>query len=256
MIIAFVNHKGGVGKTTSALNIGAGLYRLGKTVLLVDADAQANLTTCVGLSDEEYPTLYDVMHERCTVSEAIIRRPNEMDILPGTLDLCSIEIELFNTMEREKILRKALDTIRDEYDYILIDCPPTLDLCTKGALVAADEVFIPVSAEYLPLKGLSKILDIINMIQKKLINPTLRVSGVLITQYAKNQVICRDTAARLHEMFPGLVFKTYIRENVALKEFPARGMDIFRYAPHSIAAKDYGDVVMEILNREFIEEVA
>jgi chromosome partitioning protein len=252
MVIALVNHKGGVGKTTCALNIGAGLRRMGKSVLLIDADAQANLTTCVGLSQEEPITLYDIMLERTTLEESIVKRENAVDIVPASLELTVMEGEFAarGTVRREEILRRALKSVRLIYDYILIDCPPTLDICTKNALAAADEVYIPVSAEFLPMKGLSRILEMIDLFQRKEINADLRVSGVIVTRYNKQQTICKNIAEELQARFGETLFRTYIRENVALKESPAMERDVFAYAPHSLAAADYGNLVNEILERE------
>lgn len=249
MVIALVNHKGGVGKTTCTLNIGAGLQRMGKSVLLIDADAQANLTTSIGLSEEENITLYDIMREEKTCEEAICR-VGDLDIIPAHLELSAIELELASALKREEILKMALQSIRNKYDYILIDCPPALDLCTKNALAAADEVYIPVSAEFLPITGLNRILKIIDLFRRKLINPTLTVSGVIITQYNKQQTICRDVVASLKEQFGSKMFNTYIRENVALKEYAYAKQDIFRYAPKSLAASDYSNLVAEIIERE------
>ena len=249
MVIAFVNHKGGVGKTTCALNIGAGLIRQGKSVLLIDADAQANLTTSVGLSEEENITLYDVLREEKTCEEAICH-VDDFDIIPAHLELSAIELELANALKREEILKMAIQAVSSKYDYILIDCPPALDLCTKNALAAADEVYIPVSAEFLPITGLNRILKIIDLFRRKLINPTLTVSGVIITQYNKQQTICRDVVASLKEQFGNKMFTTYIRENVALKEYAYAKQDIFRYAPKSLAALDYSNLVKEIIERE------
>lgn len=256
MIIALVNHKGGVGKTTCALNIAAGLRRLNKKVLLIDADAQANLSTCLGLSQEEPISLYDVFLERVSLEEAIIKRNDTNDIVPASLELAVLEGEFAarGTIRKEEILRRALKSARQMYDYILIDCPPTLDICTKNALAAADEVYIPVSAEFLPMKGLSRILELIDIFQRKEINPDLRVSGVIITRYNKQQTICKNVAEELQERFGDTVFQTFIRENVALKESPAMERDVFAYAPNSLAATDYGNLVDEILERESIAE--
>lgn len=252
MVIALVNHKGGVGKTTCTLNIGAGLQRMGKSVLLIDADAQANLTTCVGLSQEEPITLYDVLLERATLEEAIVKREDGADIIPASLELTVLEGEFAarGTMRREEILRRMLKSVRHSYDFIFIDCPPTLDICTKNALAAADEVYIPVSAEFLPMKGLSRILETIDIFQRKEINADLQVSGVIITRYNKQQTICKNIAEELQERFGETVFHTFIRENVALKESPALERDVFTYAPNSLAAADYGNLVKEILERQ------
>ncbi len=225
---------------------------MGKSVLLIDADAQANLTTSVGCSQEEPITLYDVLLERATLEEAIIKRENAADVVPASLELTVLEGEFAarGIMRREEILRRALASVRHIYDYILIDCPPTLDICTKNALAAADEVYIPVSAEFLPMKGLSRILEMIDIFQRKEINTALRVSGVIITRYNKQQTICKNIAEELQERFGETVFHTFIRENVALKESPAMERDVFAYAPNSLAATDYAHLVDEILVRE------
>ena len=251
MVIAFVNHKGGVGKTTCTLNIGAGLRRQGKSVLLIDADAQANLTTSTGLSEEETITLYDVFHRKTDVKQAIIHREGEMDIIAGCLELSALDVELAmnRIVRREEILKQALESVRSEYDFIFIDCPPTLDICTYNALAAADAVFIPVSAEHLPIKGLNRILNVIKEIQESRINPLLEVSGVIITRYNKQQTICRDIVTTLQEKFGEKVFQSFIRENVALKEFSYAEKDIFRYAPNSLAATDFMHLTDEIIKR-------
>lgn len=254
MIIALVNHKGGVGKTTCALNIGAGLRRLGKKVLLIDADAQANLSTCLGLTQEEPISLYDVFLERVSLQEAIVKRDGYTDIVPASLELAVLEGEFAarGTIRKEEILRREIKSVREMYDYILIDCPPTLDICTKNALAASDEVYIPVSAEFLPMKGLSRILELIDVFQRKEINVNLRVAGVIITRFSKQQTICKNVADELQERFGELVFKTFIRENVALKESPAMERDVFAYAPQSLAATDYSHLVQEILERNSV----
>jgi chromosome partitioning protein len=249
MVIAFVNHKGGVGKTTCTLNIGAGLRRQGKSVLLIDADAQANLTLSMGLKDRESITLYEAMTEKNTLQEAIIRREDSFDIIPACLDLCTLELELSTAFRREEILKSLLESIRQDYDYILIDCPPALDICTRNVLAATDTVYIPVSAEILPMYGLSKIVQIIEKIRAKRINPNLVIGGVIVTRYNKQQRICQDVYQMLVEMFNEKVFRTCIRENVALKEYSAAHQDIFTYAPNSLAASDYQHLLEEIIER-------
>ena len=258
MVIAFVNHKGGVGKTTCALNIGAGLRRQGKSVLLIDADAQANLTTSVGLSEEEPATLYDVFHKTIDISKAIIQRHGEVDIIAGSLELSALDVELAvnRIVRREEILKSALEAVRSKYEYILIDCPPTLDICTYNALASADGVFIPVSAEHLPIKGLNRILNVIREIQESRINPLLEVAGVIVTRYNKQQTICRDIVATLQEKFGEKVFKSFIRENVTLKEFSYAQKDVFRYAPNSLAATDFAHITDEIVERYSFELVS
>lgn len=249
MVIALVNHKGGVGKTTCTLNIGAGLQRMGKSVLLIDADAQANLTLSMGLKDREPITLYEAMTEKNTLHEAIIHREDGLHIIPACLDLCTLELELSTAFRREEILKSLLESIRHDYDYILIDCPPALDICTRNVLAATDIVYIPVSAEILPMYGLNKIIQIIEKIRSKRINPNLSIGGVIVTRYNKQQRICQDVYQMLIEMFNEKVFRTCIRENVALKEYSAAHQDIFAYAPNSLAASDYQHLLEEIIER-------
>ena len=255
MVIAFVNHKGGVGKTTCALNIGAGLIRQGKSVLLIDADAQANLTQSVGLSDREPITLYEIMTDKQPIHAGIIKRDAMPDIIPSCLDLCTLEIELSTAFRREEILSSLLEPIRSDYDYILIDCPPALDICTRNVLAATDVVYIPVSAEILPIYGLNKILQIIEKIRGKRINIDLTVGGVIVTRFNKQQRVCQDVRQMLNEMFGEKVFQTPIRENVALKEYSSAHKDIFQYAPNSLAATDYQHLVEEILMRTQSQEI-
>lgn len=255
MVIAFVNHKGGVGKTTSTLNIGAGLQRMGKSVLLIDADAQANLTLSLGLQDRETTTLYEAMTEKNTLEEAIIHLKSGIDVVPACLDLCTLELELSAAFRREEILKTLLENIRHKYDYILIDCPPALDICTRNVLAATDVVYIPVSAEILPMYGLNKIVQIIEKVRSKRVNTNITIGGVIVTRFNKQQRICQDVNQMLIEMFGDKVFRTCIRENVALKEYSAAHQDIFTYAPHSLAASDYQHLLEEIIERTEVEQV-
>ncbi len=254
MVIALVNHKGGVGKTTCALNIGAGLQRMGKSVLLIDADAQANLTLSMGFRDKEPITLYEAMTEKNTLEEAIIHCKSGLHLIPACLDLCTLELELSTAFRREEILKGLLESLRDQYDYIVIDCPPALDICTRNVLAATDIVYIPVSAEILPVYGLNKIVQIIEKVRSKRINTNLVISGVIVTRFNKQQRICQDVYKMLQEMFGEKVFRTCIRENVSLKEYAAAHQDIFTYAPNSLAASDYQHLLDEIIERTVMSE--
>jgi chromosome partitioning protein len=243
-IIAFAQHKGGVGKTSSTLNIGAGLAKQGKTVLLVDLDPQANLTESLGMTGAI-----------STIAESLIDGKLEpvnagiMDLIPSSLELAGTEVSLLNQTAREHILKDHLDLLRDRYDYILIDCAPSLGLLTVNALTAADEVLIPLQAQYLAVKGLNSLIDIIEMIKKKL-NKKLRIGGVIITQYDNRKVLNRNTSESIGELFKTEIFNTKIRDNVALAEAPTAGQNIFDYAPNSNGAKDYKDLTAEILKRD------
>lgn len=240
-IFALAMHKGGVGKTSSTVNIGAALAKMGKRVLLVDLDPQANLSECVGMSGA-VPTISDGLLYGTVkpVNAGII------DLIPSSLILAGTEVSLLNQTAREQILKEILDTQRKLYDYILIDCPPSLGLLTVNALTAADQVLIPLQAEYLAVKGLNSLIDIIDMIKKKL-NKNLKIGGVLITMYDNRKVLNRNTGDSISQLFKTEVFKTKIRENVSLAEAPTAGQHIFDYAPNSNGAKDYMELTKEII---------
>lgn len=249
-VISISNHKGGVGKTTSALNIGAGLAGLGKRVLLIDLDPQANLSQSLGLIDQPlniYSYLKGVSNNyRSPVKPIEVIKG--LDLVPSTLDLSGAEVELSGEAGREYILRELLDPLRSSYDYIIIDSPPSLGLLTINAFTASDEVFIPLQAQYLALQGLAKLIEVVEKIKKRL-NKDLRVGGVFITQYDSRKVLNRDVVATIEQHFKDKVFKTRIRENIALAEAPAQGLDIFRYQPKSHGAEDYRSLCKEIVKR-------
>jgi len=244
-VISISNHKGGVGKTTSAINIGAGLNRLGKKVLLIDFDPQANLSQSLGLIDQER-NIYRALRGEYGLKP--IEVVKGMDVIPSTLDLSGAEVELSGEAGREYILRELIEPIRAAYDYILIDSPPSLGLLTINAFTASDEVFIPLQAEYLAIQGLTKLLEVIDKIKKRL-NKGLKVGGVFITQYDSRKVLNRDVVATIEAHFKDEVFKTKVRDNIALAEAPTQGLDIFRYNPKSYGAEDYLSLSREILER-------
>jgi chromosome partitioning protein len=245
-IISISNHKGGVGKTTSTLNIGAGLQGLGKRVLLVDLDPQANLTQSLGIT-EPPRTIYGAL--RGEYKPQPIPVLAGLDIVASTLDLSGAEVELSGEAGREYILKELLDPLRASYDYILIDSPPSLGLLTINGFTASDRVFIPLQAQYLALQGLTKLLEVVDKIKKRL-NKELEVGGVFITQYDSRKVLNRDVVATIEAHFKDKVFSTRIRDNIALAEAPAQGLDIFRYQPNSYGAQDYRALCNEILNRK------
>lgn len=246
-VIAFSNHKGGVGKTCSAGNIGAGLARRGKKVLLVDVDPQANLTTSFGLNVEN-GNVYQLLHKNCSAENAIYNALENLDIIPGTLDLAGAEVELSNELGREHLLRKSLASVINKYDYILIDCPPSLGVLTTNALAFADEVIIPLSAEPLSMSGVEKLVDIIGRVQDS-VNTKLKLGGVLITKFDGRKVLNKDLAGVIEDYFKDVVFKTKVRDNVSLAEAPHSKVDIFRYNPKCHGAKDYENVCEELLMR-------
>jgi len=245
-VISISNHKGGVGKTTSAINIGAGLNRLGKRVLLIDLDPQANLSQSLGIVDPER-TIYGALRGEYPLEGVEVVKG--LDMIPSTLDLSGAEIELSSEAGREYILKELIEPLRASYDYIIIDSPPSLGLLTINALTASDQVLIPLQAQYLALQGLAKLLEIVEKIQKRL-NKELRVGGVFITQYDSRKVLNRDVVATIEARFKEETFKAKIRDNIALAEAPAQGLDIFRYSPKSYGAEDYLSLSKEILQRK------
>lgn len=244
-VISISNHKGGVGKTTSAINIGAGLASLGKKVLLIDLDPQANLSQSLGIIDQE-PNIYQAIKGESPLKPIQILKG--LDIVPSTLDLSGAEVELAGEAGREYILRELIEPLRNSYNYILIDSPPSLGLLTINAFTASDEIYIPLQAQYLALQGLAKLREVIEKITKRL-NKDLKLGGVFITQYDSRKVLNRDIASTISEHFKEGVFTTKIRDNVALAEAPTAALDIFRYQPNSHGAQDYLSLCKEIIKR-------
>ena len=242
-VISLSNHKGGVGKTTSTINIGAGLNRLKKKVLLIDLDPQANLSQSLGII-EPGKTIYGALKGEYKLEPMEII-PG-LDLIPSTLDLSGAEIELSGEAGREYILKELIDPLRGSYDYILIDSPPSLGLLTINAFTASDEVYIPLQAQYLALQGLTKLMEVIAKIKSRL-NKNLKVGGVFVTQYDNRKVLNRNVVETIKSHYKDQVFKTAIRDNIALAEAPTQGLDIFRYNPKSYGAEDYLSLCKEIL---------
>lgn len=245
LVISLLNHKGGVGKTTSAINIGAGLAELGKRVLLIDLDPQANLTLAMGIPRQP-TTIYEALRGEADLIPFSVK--NRLDVVASTLDLSGAEMELINEAGREYILRELLDPIRSKYDYILIDCPPSLALLTLNALTSSDLVYIPLQTEFLAMQGLARIKQIIQKVKLRL-NKKLEMGGVIATMYDARKVLNRDVINTIHKYFGDMVFETKIRDNVALAEAPAQRKDIFAYSPKSPGAQDYLSLAKEIIKR-------
>lgn len=246
-IISLAQHKGGTGKTTSAVNIGAAMSLNKKKVLVIDLDPQANMSQSLGIAEEELG-IYGALREEHDLKTAIINIRENLDAVPADLDLSGAEIELSSEAGREYILKELLDPVRDEYDYILIDSPPSLGLLTVNALTASNEVLIPLQAQFLSIRGLSKLIEIIEKIKKRL-NKQLKIGGVFITQYDGRKILNRNVLETIKTHFQSELFNTVIRDNVSLAEAPSAGEDIFVYAPKSNGAKDYKDLCKEILKR-------
>ncbi|MCB0653916.1 MAG: ParA family protein [Saprospiraceae bacterium] len=244
-IISLLNHKGGVGKTTCTIGIGAGLVELGKRVLLIDLDPQANLSLSLG-APRLPNTIYEAIRGESELEPYTIK--NGLDIITSTLDLSGAEMELVNEAGREYILRELFEPVKDNYDFILIDCPPSLGLLTLNALTSSDKVFIPLQTEFLALQGLAKIKEVIQKVKFRL-NKQLEIGGVIATMYDNRKVLNRDVVKTIKKYFGPLVFETIIRDNVTLAEAPAKRKDIFEYSPKSIGAEDFLNLCKEILKR-------
>ncbi|MEI4804119.1 sporulation initiation inhibitor protein Soj [Bacillus sp. NPDC077411] len=247
-IIAIANQKGGVGKTTTSVNLGAGLAQVGKKVLLVDIDAQGNATTGVGIEKSDLnECIYNVLVEDMDVRVVIQRTTTEnLDVLPATIQLAGAEIELVPTISREVRLQRALKPIRDEYDYIIIDCPPSLGLLTINALTAADSVIIPVQCEYYALEGLSQLLNTVRLVQKHL-NKNLAIQGVLLTMLDARTNLGLQVIDEVKKYFRDKVYRSIIPRNVRLSEAPSHGKPIMMYDAKSRGAEVYLDLAKEVI---------
>lgn len=250
-IIAIANQKGGVGKTTTSVNLAASLGVLEKKVLLVDADPQANATSGLGIEvDAVEKGSYQVLEHTVTAKEAIVatNSPN-LDLIPAHIDLVAIEIELVDKTNREMMLRKALEPIKDEYDYIFIDCAPSLGLITLNALTAANSVIIPIQCEYFALEGLGKLLNTIKSIQK-IHNPDLGIEGMLLTMYDSRLRLSNQVVDEVKKHFGNMVFSTIIQRNVKLGEAPSFGETIIDYDATSKGASSYLKLAHELINKK------
>lgn len=236
-VITLANFKGGVGKTTSTINIGAGLANKKKRTLLIDLDPQFNLTQSLGIHEPE-SSIYGALTGKEELP--IIEITKKLDLIPSSLDLIKAEIELSGEFQREYILNKLLEPIKEDYDYILIDCPPSLGLLTFNSFVASELIFIPIEAEYLSLKGYSILKEALSKVG-------LEIDKVFVTKYDSRKILNRNVVQSIEENLNGKMFKTIIRDNIALAEAPARGVDIFRYNKNSPGAEDYLNLCKEII---------
>jgi chromosome partitioning protein len=250
-VVAIANQKGGVGKTTTAVNLSASLAAAERRTLLVDADPQGNATSGVGIERERVAhSLYDALLDGRPLAAA--RFPHvhfsRLDVIPATQDLVGAELELVNRPARETALRRALRDVREEYDYILIDCPPSLGLLTLNVLTAADSVIIPIQCEYYALEGLSQLLNTVKLVQRNF-NPSLSIDGVLLTMYDVRLNLCRQVATEAKEYFGPRMFNMTIPRNVRLAEAPSFGKPILLYDVQSVGARTYIAVAQELIRR-------
>ncbi|KRL52977.1 MAG: AAA family ATPase [Furfurilactobacillus sp.] len=247
-VIALANQKGGVGKTTTSVNLGACLANQGQKILLVDTDAQGNATSGIGIQKANIQKdIYDVLVNETPISEVILPTNHPgMDIVPATIQLSGAEIELTNLMARETRLKDALQEVHDDYDFILIDCPPSLGLLTINAFTASDSILIPVQSEYYALEGLSQLLNTIKLVQKHF-NRSLRIEGVLLTMFDARTNLGAQVNAEVQKYFGDRVYKTIIPRNVRLSEAPSHGLAIIDYDPKSRGAEVYSQLAEEVL---------
>ena len=251
-IIAIANQKGGVGKTTTAINLGASLAIAEKRTLVVDSDPQSNASSGLGVEmDPESPDLYDCLVDDAPIRDAIrssVHFPL-LDMIPARRDLAGAELELIDRKKRARILRAALEPVRDEYDYVLIDSPPSLGLLTLNALVAADTVLIPIQCEFYALEGLSQLLNTVRIVQRNM-NPQLGIEGVLLTMYDSRLNLSKQVKGEAEEYFGAKVFKTAIPRNVRLAEAPSFGQPIALYDVLSTGARGYLSLAAEIVRKD------
>ncbi len=247
-IIAVANQKGGVGKTTTAINLSACLAELGKKILVIDLDPQGNTTSGFGIAkDEQEKTVYEVLIGDCTAQEAILHNVEEnLDLLPSNVNLSGAEIELIGIDRKEFVLRDQLESVRNQYDFILIDCPPSLNMLTVNAMTTANSVLVPIQCEYYALEGLSQLIYTINLVKERL-NPELEMEGVVFTMYDARTNLSLQVVENVKNNLQQNIYKTIIPRNVRLAEAPSHGMPITQYDPKSAGAESYRLLAEEVI---------
>ena len=250
-IIAVANQKGGVGKTTTAINLSSCLAELGQRVLVVDTDPQGNTTSGLGVDkDAAELTVYQLMIGECQIRECIEHTQFErLDVIPSNVNLAGAEIDLIGIEDREYILKKALAEVREEYDFVILDCPPSLSMLTVNAMTAADTVLVPIQCEYYALEGLSQLMHTISLVQNRL-NPDLEMEGVVFTMYDARTNLSLQVVENVKDNLQQNIYKTIIPRNVRLAEAPSYGQPITMYDPRSTGAESYRLLAEEVMNRE------
>lgn len=255
-IISIANQKGGVGKTTTAVNLSTLLAKKGKKILLIDTDPQGNATSGIGVDKEVELSTYDLLIAETTAEDVIQRTPiNNLDISPSNINLAGAEVQLVSMMSREQRMKEKLDTIKDNYDFIIIDCPPSLGLITLNAFTASDSVLIPVQCEYFALEGLGQLLNTIELVRKHL-NKNLYIEGALLTMYDIRTNLANQVVREVKKFFQNKVYKTVIPRNVRVSEAPSYGVPISVYDPKSKGAKSYEKFAREFLKYNEAEQKA
>ncbi len=249
-IIAIANQKGGVGKTTTSINLSAALAENGKKVLVIDSDPQGNTTSGFGIEKNELEnSIYELLLGDCSVEECVIKRENtRLSILPANVNLAAAEVELIDATSKEFILKREIDYIRDKYDYIIIDCPPSLSLLTINALTTADSVLVPIQCEYYALEGLSQLIYTVNLVKSRL-NPELDMEGVVFTMYDSRTNLSEDVVQNVRSVLKQHIFDTIIPRNIRLAEAPSRGLPINEYDPRSAGAEAYSSLAKELIKK-------
>lgn len=248
-IIAIAMQKGGVGKTTTSINLSAALAAKGKKVLVVDTDPQGNTTSGFGIEKNELDrTIYDLMLNECSVKECILNevRPN-LNLIPSNINLAAIEIELIDRDSKEFVLKKELDWVRADYDYVIIDCPPSLGLLTVNALTAADAVLVPLQCEYYALEGLGQLITTVNLVKERL-SPDLNMEGIFFTMYDSRTNLSQQVVENVKANVSQRVFRTVIPQNIRLAEAPSFGRPVIEYDPRSAGAEAYLALADELIN--------
>ena len=253
-VIAVANQKGGVGKTTTAINLSACLAEKGQKVLAIDMDPQGNMTSGLGIDkDEVEKNIYDLMIGQVGVEEVLQKEAIEnLDIIPTSIDLSAAEIELIGVDDKEFIIRNAIAPIKDNYDYIIIDCPPSLNMLTVNAMTTADTVLVPIQCEYYALEGLSQLIHTINLVQERL-NPNLQIEGIVFTMYDVRTNLSNQVVENVKENLDAKIYETMIPRNIRLAEAPSYGLPINMYDSKSAGAESYRKLAKEIINRKDLD---